>query len=353
MKLQKVIFLTLIIFVVFRYFSSLPSYKNGDKIKITTTVLNEPIQYDKYQYLKVKGLKIYIPKYPEVNYGDKVEIIGRVEEDKLKDVSFEILEKEVGFLSDFRNNLISFYKSTLPEPYSSLVAGITLGSKNMPQDFWDKLKLTGTAHIVVASGTNITLLTSFLLLASSLFIKRKYAVFITTAGIIFYLLLSGFDAPIVRASIMASVSFLAQIKGKVIDSFKTLIFSALVMLLIKPEWITDLGFLLSFTATGSIIIFGKRIDEHIKILPNMLRESISTSLSAQVGVIPILFVTFGQFNLLSIIINPLVLWVVPIIMVFGGVSAILSLIVPVLSKLILFVLFPVLYYFEFVLTLFS
>lgn len=353
MKLQKIIFLTLIIFVVFRYFSSLPSYKNGDRLKITTTVLNEPIQYDKYQYLKIKGLKVYLPKYPEINYGDKLEIIGRVEDNYLKDVSFKVLDKEVGLLSNFRNNLIYFYKSSLPEPYSSLVAGITLGSKNMPEAFWEKLKLTGTAHMVVASGTNITLLTSFLILASTSIIKRKYAVFIALTGIIFYLFLTDFDAPVVRASIMASIVFLAQLKGKVVDSFKLLVFSGLIMLIFKPEWINDLGFLLSFAATASIIIFGKRIDEHIKRVPNVLRESISTSISAQIGVIPILFITFGQFNLLSIIINPLVLWVVPIIMVFGGVSAVLSLFVPEFSRLILFVLFPVLYYFEAILNIFS
>lgn len=352
MKLQKIIFLLLIVLVIFKFFNSLPKYKNGDKVKITTTVYSEPIQYERYQYLKINGLKVYLQKYPEVNYGDRIEVIGRVEGTTLKGVTFKVSEKEVGYFSNFRNNLVSFYKSSLPEPYSSLVAGITLGSKNMPSDFWEKLKLTGTAHIVVASGTNISLLTSFLLLASSLFIKRKHAVFITLTGIVFYCFLAGFDAPIVRASIMASILFFAQTKGKIVDSFKLLVFSGLIMLIFKPEWITDIGFLLSFSATGSIIVFGKRIDEYLKRVPSLFRESISTSLSAQIGVMPILFVTFGQFNLFSVIINPLVLWVVPIIMTLGGLSALLSLVVPDIASLILFVLFPVLYYFEFVLSFF-
>ena len=353
MKLQKIAFLILFILVISRYFLTLPKFRSGDKVKITTTLYSEPIIYDKYQYVKFKGLKIYLQKYPEISYGDRLEITGRVDNDKLVDVSFNILEKESVLFSSFRNKIISFYKSSLPEPYSSLLSGITLGSKNMPEAFWEKLKSTGTAHVVVASGTNVTLLTSFLTLALTLFFKRRIAVFTSIAGIIFYLFLSGFDAPIVRASVMSILIVVAQINGRVVESFKILIFTALVMLLIYPQWINDLGFLLSFTATLGIILFEKRINEKVKFLPNLLRESLSSSLSAQIGVIPILLVTFGQFNILSLIINPLILWTVPVIMVFGASCAVLSFIVPFISRMMLFVLFPVLYYFDFILNLFS
>jgi competence protein ComEC len=344
----------LILLLIFRIFYSPKSFKNGDNIKITTTIRSEVIQYDKYQYLKFKGLKIYLPKYPEVIYGDRVEIVGEIESNRLKVKSFNIQKSaENNLFLRFRHRLITFYKSSLPEPYSSLVAGIVLGSKNMPSEFWEKLKLTGTAHIVVASGTNITLLTSFLISSLTLFIKRKNAVFITGAGIILYLFLSGFDAPLVRASIMAGIVFLAQIKGKVIETFKVLIITAILMLIIMPEWITDLGFLLSFVASGSIIVFGKRLEKYVSRFPNVFKESLVTTISAQIGVLPILYLTFGQFNIASFIINPLVLWITPHVMVLGALGGIIGLIVPIFGKFILFVLFPLLYYFVQVIEIFN
>lgn len=353
MKLQKVLFIFLIPLIIYRYFSSLPKYNDGDLLKIKTTIYSEPIQYDNYQYLKINNLKVYLSKYPEVVYGDRLEIIGRVNQDKLIVNTYEILEKERGLFSNFRNRILKFYKENLPEPYSSLVSGIVLGSKSMPDDFWEKLKTTGTAHVVVASGTNISLLVSFLLSSLTIFIKRRFAVFITTAGILFYVFLSGFDAPIVRASIMAGFLFLAQIKGRVVESFKLLILTLMVMLVFKPYWLNDLGFILSFTATASIMLFSSKIEILFKKLPRIIKENVVVTLSAQIGVLPILYSTFGQFNLWSIIVNPLVLWVTPYIMAFGSLAGVLSLFVPLVARLILSVIFPFLYYFNFVVDSFS
>ena len=104
MKLQITVFLLLVLVVIFRYFLTIGNFKEGDKIKITTTIYSEPTQYDNYQYLKFKSLKIYLPKYPEVSFGDRVEIVGKVSSDKLKVSGFKVIEEEVGFLSKFRNS---------------------------------------------------------------------------------------------------------------------------------------------------------------------------------------------------------------------------------------------------------
>ena len=60
-------------------------------------------------------------------------------------------------------------------------------------------------------------------------------------------------------------------------------------------------------------------------VPEILKEGLSTSLAAQIGVAPILFVTFGQFNILSPLINALVLWTVPYIMILGSVGGVVGL----------------------------
>lgn len=353
MKFQYISFLFLFFLIFLRFYSTRPVFKNGDFVKITSKVYSEPIVYDRQQYLTLQGLKVYLPKIPEITYGDRVVITGTVNNKKLQDPKIQKLETNSrGFLLNLRLKLISFYKQSLPEPYSSLVAGIVIGSKNMPESFWNRLKATGTAHVVVASGTNVTMTAGFLIGLLTLFLKRRVAIWITLVGILGYVTISGFDAPIVRAGIMGSILLFSQEKGRVVNSWRILIYSGVIMLLIKPQWISDLGFILSFVATIFLMLLQKKIDISLKIIPALFREGLSTSLAAQVGVAPIIFVTFGQFNILSPLINALILWTIPYIMVMGAMGGITGLIVPLFGRLILFILFPLLWYFTKIISIF-
>ena len=347
------LFIFLIFIIFLRFYSTRPVYKNGDFVRITSKVYSEPIIYERLQYLKIQGLKIYLPKYPSVNYGDTIVVEGQVNDKKLVSPTLIEIKETTNVLYTFRQKLINFYKSNLPEPYSSLVAGTVIGSKNMPESFWNKLKVTGTAHVVVASGTNVTLTAAFLIGVLTVFFKRRHAIWITALGILGYIVISGFDAPIVRAGIMGGILLFSQEKGRVVSTWRILTYSALVMLVIKPIWITDLGFILSYVATISLILFQKIIDLRLKIIPAVFREGLSTSLAAQVGVAPIIFVTFGQFNILSPIINALILWTIPYIMVLGALGGIVGLIVPVVGRLMLLILYPLTYFFVKVIEIFA
>jgi len=343
--MKYLFYLSVLCLILLRYKQTIPVYKDGDFVRISAKVYSEPIVYERQQYVKLLGLSFYLPKYPEITYGDYLVVVGEVKDQKLVNPKLIEISQDKNQIYGLREKLIYFYKSNLPEPYASLVAGITIGSKNMPQDFWDRLKSTGTAHIVVASGTNVTLTISLMIGIFTYWMKRKSAIIVTLLGIAGYVILSGFDAPIIRAGIMGSVLLIGQEAGRVISSWRVLFYAAAIMLIIKPAWITDIGFILSFTATISLIVFEKKIAVRLKIIPAIFREGLSTSLAAQIGVAPILFATFGSFNILSPIINMLVLWTVPFIMVAGALAGLIGLVVPVIGRLILFVIYPLLWYF--------
>ena len=343
--MKYLFYLSVLCLILLRYKQTIPVYKDGDFVRISAKVYSEPIVYESQQYVKLLGLSFYLPKYPEITYGDYLVVVGEVKDQKLVNPKLIEISQDKNQIYGLREKLIYFYKSNLPEPYASLVAGITIGSKNMPQDFWDRLKSTGTAHIVVASGTNVTLTISLMIGIFTYWMKRKSAIIVTLLGIAGYVILSGFDAPIIRAGIMGSVLLIGQEAGRVISSWRVLFYAAAIMLIIKPAWITDIGFILSFTATISLIVFEKKIAVRLKIIPAIFREGLSTSLAAQIGVAPILFATFGSFNILSPIINMLVLWTVPFIMVAGALAGLIGLVVPVIGRLILFVIYPLLWYF--------
>lgn len=340
-KANFFLWVIIVVLIVFRYLSSLQNFTDGTKVKITDRVLQDPIRYDYSQRISLSNFKIYLPLYPEVYYGDVVTVEGVVNGSELKDPVLINIQSSNNLLFKLRKKLLNFYNSNLPEPHSSLVSGMVLGSKaNIPDDFWVKLKSTGTAHVVVASGMNATLVAGFLMSTFLIFVPRRKAVIVAILGVWFYALLAGFEAPIIRASIMVTVAYVAMYFGRVGDTYRSLFYTGALMLLIKPLWITDLGFILSFSATLSLILFEAKIKRKVMKVPGIFREGLSTSLSAQVLVLPILFFAFGTISLTAPISNALVLWTVPIITNLGMIAGITSLIWEFPGKVILMLSFP-------------
>lgn len=96
------------------------------------------------------GLNFYLPKYPEIYYSDKVVVEGRYEDGKIKDAKLISLERNKGGFFTFRRKLVSFYQKSFSSSHPTLVAGVTLGSEeSLEESFWEKLKSTGTAHLVL------------------------------------------------------------------------------------------------------------------------------------------------------------------------------------------------------------
>ncbi len=349
--MRSIFWIVLIFLVIFRFFATKPNLSNGKKIRITSKVTQEPSRFFNTQKFSLVGLKVSLPAFPEIHYGDGVVIEGIVDGENLKDPKLISVSQNQSVFPKIRNYFSDFYNRNLPQPDASLVSGIVLGIKSsLPKDFWDSLTKTGTAHVVVASGMNVTFVAGFLMSTLILFMNRRVAIFFALLGIWIYSALSGFDAPIVRAALMGSIAFSAQEFGRLISAWKVLILSGLIMLIIVPTWINDVGFILSFVATLSLMLFQKKVEEFVKFLPGFFREGFATSLAAQIGVAPILFVTFGQFNIFSPVINALVLWTIPLVMAIGAVAGVIGIIFEPLGRVILYLVYPLTSWFIWVVT---
>ncbi len=337
----------LIITVIFRLLTLGNNDYDGQTIKITARVLEEPVRFSFSQKVDLLGFYFYLPLYPEVDYGDVISVKGQVKKKELINPTLISVSHGNNLLFGFRQKIIDFYRETLPEPQASLVAGVTLGSKSeIPMKFWENLKKTGVLHVVVASGMNVTFVAGFLISLLTVFLSRKRALIFAILGIWVYTILSGLEAPIIRAAVMTSLAFWAQGVGRLSFSWRVLLLTCLEMLIFNPLWTYDIGFILSFVATASLMLFQTKINNYLKIVPGFLKEGLSTSIAAQIGFAPLLFVTFGQFNILSPLINMLVLWTIPGIMILGGVGGILGLIFPFLGKLILYLSYPLTWWFN-------
>ena len=121
---------------------------------------------------------------------------------------------------------------------------------------------------------------------------------------------------------MGSLAYLGQLLGKQSVGLRLLIIAGGLMLLFEPLLVFDLGFQLSVAATGGLLLLGEktaRIFNRVWLVGKAMGETAA----AQIMVTPILLSAFGQVNAFSILINSLILWLVPFIMLGGVILAIL------------------------------
>lgn len=220
----------------------------------------------------------------------------------------------------------------------------------MPKDFSENLKTTGVFHVIAASGMNVTLVGGFISSILTFFLKRQIAIALSVVGIMFYAVLAGLEASIIRASIMGILVFSAQIMGRQTLAVNGLFFAGFAMLFIDPTLISDIGFQLSFTATLGLILIPK-IRAIGKI--GVIGDSVNTTIAAQIATLPILMANFGTYSIYSILVNGLILWTVPILMAIGGIGAMLGLIFVPLGQLIIYLSYPLLIYFEKIVEIFG
>jgi competence protein ComEC len=312
------------------------SFQVGDKIKITAKLKNQPTIRGRFQYFKLKNIFIKTSSVPQLNYGDWVSAVGIVSSGErkglisqyqLKDAEIKKIAKNnpLSPLFKFRSWVENLYKKSLPQPHASLLAGIVLGIKStLPSDFFDNLRTSGTLHIVVASGMNISLFSGTLADFLSRILKRNLAFIVSLICILIYCVIAGMEPPIIRAALMAIALFLGNYWGREALSFYILFLVAIIMLIFSPLLLFDVGFQLSFMATAGLICLAPRFEKFVPSgFISIFASSFAETLAAQIFTMPILLATFGNFNLLSIIPNALLLELIPFLMIAGLMMVIL------------------------------
>lgn len=330
-----------------------PQFLSGTKIKITGTLHQEPRIVGNLQKFSLVGIEIKTWKYPEYHYGDKLLVTGVIKENSLEFPEIETEEERrrkgevLVWINRLRLKIESTYRRTLPEPQASLLSGIVLGSKSgMPYDFYQALRQTGTLHVVVASGMNVSILAGTLISFLVLFISRRIAVILSFILIWFYVVLAGAEIPVIRAGIMGTLTFLAQGLGREEDAWRGLGLAAGILLFQNPQNLFDLGFQLSFAATFGILFFGPTFSRLFSGVPKQIRFDLSQTLGAQIVTLPIIVLNFGYYSPLSPLVNFLVVSILPWIMRLG-------LLVAFGGQIFAWLTLPFLTYFVWIVKLFS
>jgi competence protein ComEC len=142
-------------------------------------------------------------------------------------------------------------------PYATAMMEATLiGESTRMERIWtDHFRRTGTYHMLVIDGLHITVLAAFLLFLLRLcFLPEMTALAITASGAWVYALVSGMNAPSIRAAGGFTLYVAARYfyrRGRLLNLLAA---TAIVYLLWDPSQLFEAGFQLSFLAVAAIAL---------------------------------------------------------------------------------------------------
>lgn len=213
-----------------------------------------------------------------------------------------------------------------------IIKALLLGQRrDISKDIYSSYTKAGAVHILAVSGLHVGII---LLLLNALFnpliyMKHGRTIKITAVVILLwgFAIVAGLSASVVRAVTMFSVVAIAMNLRRPTNIYNTLAISMFLLLLLKPMFLFDVGFQLSYLAVFAIVIIQPMLygiwQPKLKVL-DFFWKILSVTIAAQAGILPVSLYYFHQFPGLFFISNLVIIPALGFILGFGMVVIILS-----------------------------
>ncbi len=306
--------------------------KYGDKIEFyleyeKPSTARNYMGFDYSNYLKTKKI------FGTVNLKEEdVEIISH-------DNSNIILRK----IYELRNLMKTKIEKLLPKETSGLCLGMLIGEtsgieENMQENFRD----SNLSHILAVSGANVSyIIVSITYIFNKMCLRKRLSKIISIILLILFMLLTGCTSSVNRACIMAILMLIAELLYRKSDVYNNLAISALILLIMNPYSLLDIGFQLSYMGTIGIVFLHDKIGSFIKINNKIVKyffEMIAVTTCANLAIIPIMMFHFNTISLTFYFSNIIVGPILGIVVIIGFIMFFISLIFTPISSLIAIVL---------------
>lgn len=283
-----------------------------------------PYQFNYQNYMENKGVFIYC----------FLDTIVNVESPPI----FSLQHKLSSFKSRIKKQLIN---KGFSKEAQIFISALALGDRtDFDKNIQEKLSSAGVMHLFAISGLHVGIVFSLFMLIfyPLLFLPNGKAlrILMSLSFIWLFAWFVAFTPSITRAVFMISFYYATLLLKRPTDIFHTLAFTALVVLIISPNQLFDVGFQLSYSAVFFIAwlypITRKFFPHFRKPWKNYFFNLLSITVVAQMGVLPFSIFYFHKFSGLFLVGNLLIL-------PFAGCLVVISFIVIILLGLNIFPLF--------------
>ena len=219
--------------------------------------------------------------------------------------------------ADARRELNRSLRIALPPPLSGIAQGMITGrSDAIDPELRSDLNDTSLSHLIVISGSNLTLLTTIVMAASAWLLGRRPAALLALLAALAYGTLIGPDPPVQRAMWMAIVFAAAHMLGRGAAALYAILATVALMVALEPHILLDLSFQLTLAGTLGIIILMPSLSQDFLSgrsgIAGSLRDVALVTLVATLATMPLIVLHFGRAALIGIpanlLVTPLFTW---------------------------------------------
>ncbi len=268
------------------------------------------------------------------NYLESKQIYAQLYADASDIKIGSIIEKDVWYYtSKLRTKIIrNLEKSHFNKAELNVAIALILGQQqDISPEIIKDYQFAGAVHILSVSGLHIGFILLFVTFILKPFPNTKRGSFIKLLVILFSLfsfgLIAGLAPSVLRSVTMFSFVAIGMYLRRSTNIFHTLLVSMLLILLVQPSFLFDVGFQLSYLALFFILwlqpLLSKLWTPKYKIA-NYFWDILTVSFAAQIGTLPLSIYYFHQFPGLFFVTNLVIIPFLSVIMGLGVLVMILA-----------------------------
>ncbi|MBW4525155.1 MAG: ComEC/Rec2 family competence protein [Phormidium tanganyikae FI6-MK23] len=223
----------------------------------------------------------------------------------------------------------------------ALISAMVIGGRvvDIPFDIKNAFSKIGLSHALAASGFQVTLILG-VLLALTRRLPKSVQFGTGAAGLIIFMGLTGMQPAVFRAVLMGFAVLFGVLFERRVKPLQSLLIVAVILLIVNPLWIWNLGFQFSFLATLGLLITVPAISKRLDWLPTIFVPAIAVPIAALIWTLPLQLFAFGMVSPYCIPANVAATIFISWISIGGIINAGLNLISPAIANLTT----PFLYY---------
>ena len=207
---------------------------------------------------------------------------------------------------------------------AAVTVAMTLGDKQLiSKEVKDDYSVSGASHVLALSGLHLGIIYAISLFGFNLckgipylnlLVRYHLSDLFVLLLIWLYALLVDFSPSVVRSATMITVYSVVGLLNRDKFSLNTLALTAIVLLVVRPQNLWDVGFQMSFVAVLSIVLFAPLL--YGLFSPKLLQRHwllrwvwglATVSVAAQLGTAPLVAFYFGRFSCYFLLSNFIVI----------------------------------------------
>ena len=221
---------------------------------------------------------------------------------------WQVLGRPATPIADLRRRMAAALLQAGGPAAGGVLAALVLGSAvvPLPLEVREAFRASGLSHALAASGFHLTVLLGAVMAVGRL-APRPLRWLLAFGAMGLFLLLAGPQPSVVRAVLMGALAFGLQEARRRPRPLGVLLLCVVVVLVLRPGWLWDVGFQLSVAATAGLLLSARPQEQALAAwMPPWAAAAVAVPLAASLWTVPLQLLHFGALPLYAVPANLLV-----------------------------------------------